>query len=89
MGLDLGLEKAGFETILASEIDNASRKTIQTNRPDIALIGDVRSYSSDDIRHITGLGQQEPDIIVGALPARPLVRRDVEKGLRMKEEMFS
>lgn len=80
MGLDLGLEKAGFETILASEIDNASRKTIQTNRPDIALIGDVRSYSSGDIRHITGLGQQEPDLIVGGPPCQAFSTAGRRKG---------
>ncbi len=80
MGLDLGLEKAGFQTILASEIDNASRKTIQTNRPDVALIGDVRSYSPDDIKQITGLGNQEPDLIVGGPPCQAFSTAGRRKG---------
>ena len=33
MGLDLGLEEAGFETLLSCEIDRAARKTILLNRP--------------------------------------------------------
>lgn len=46
MGLDLGLEKEGIQVLLACEIDAAARQTIEINRPDMALIGDIRNYSS-------------------------------------------
>jgi DNA (cytosine-5)-methyltransferase 1 len=46
MGLDLGLEKESIQVLLACEIDAAARKTIEINRPDMALIGDIRNYSS-------------------------------------------
>jgi DNA (cytosine-5)-methyltransferase 1 len=43
MGLDIGLHKAGFETLLACEIDLASRQTIIANNPGIGLIGDYHT----------------------------------------------
>src|SRR5689334_3478262 len=36
MGLDQGIEKAGFEIRLACEVDKYCRQTIELNRPDIA-----------------------------------------------------
>jgi DNA (cytosine-5)-methyltransferase 1 len=71
MGLDLGLEKAGFETVLCCEIDNSCRKTILKNKPEIALIGDIRNHSSKEIRKAAGLTDlDEIDLIVGGPPCQ-------------------
>ncbi len=59
MGLDLGLEKEGIPIILACEIDPAARKTIEINRPDMALIGDIRDYSATEIRAHAGLSSND------------------------------
>lgn len=71
MGLDLGLEREGIEVLLACEIDPAARKTIEANRPDIALIGDIRDYSASVIRAKAGLNSQDDiDAIVGGPPCQ-------------------
>lgn len=71
MGLDLGLEKEGIELLLACERDPAARKTIEVNRPDIALIGDIRDYSAVAIREKAGLSPvEEIDVIVGGPPCQ-------------------
>ncbi|MEO0537055.1 MAG: DNA (cytosine-5-)-methyltransferase [Cyanobacteria bacterium P01_A01_bin.123] len=71
MGLDLGLESQGIKVLLACEIDRAARKTIETNRPDIALIGDIRNYSAAEIREQAGLSlTEEIDVIVGGPPCQ-------------------
>ncbi|MBD2482389.1 DNA cytosine methyltransferase [Planktothrix sp. FACHB-1365] len=71
MGLDLGLEREGIEILLACELDRAARKTIQTNRPDLAIIGDIRDYSATEIREKAGLSlATEIDIIVGGPPCQ-------------------
>lgn len=71
MGMDLGLEKAGFQTLFASEIDNACRKTILKNKPEIALVGDMREFNPRDIREIAGLSaKEEIDLIVGGPPCQ-------------------
>ena len=81
MGLDIGLEKAGFKTIFASEINNACRKTILKNNPDIALVGDIREYSPLDIREIAGLEEGDDiDLIVGGPPCQAFSTAGKRKG---------
>ncbi|MFQ3613620.1 MAG: DNA cytosine methyltransferase [Cyanobacteriota bacterium] len=71
MGLDLGLEKEGIQVLLACEIDPAARKTIEINRPEIALIGDIRDYPAIKIREKAGLSSTDDiDIIVGGPPCQ-------------------
>src|SRR5258706_12123722 len=71
MGLDLGLERAGISTVLASEIDEAARKTISANRPLIELIGDLRDYTPQDIRKLAKLPlRREIDLIFGGPPCQ-------------------
>jgi DNA (cytosine-5)-methyltransferase 1 len=71
MGLDLGLEQAGFETILCSEIDKACRQTILSNKPKIALLSDIRNYSPQQIREAAGLAlKDEIDVVVGGPPCQ-------------------
>ncbi|VAW95018.1 DNA-cytosine methyltransferase [hydrothermal vent metagenome] len=71
MGLDLGLEKAGFTSMLASEVDKHCRETIQTNRPEMALIGDIRDYTGDDILRASGLSRSDDvDLIAGGPPCQ-------------------
>ncbi|WP_286710536.1 MULTISPECIES: DNA cytosine methyltransferase [Sphingobacterium] len=71
MGLDIGLEKAGFQTLLACEIDKAGRKTIIRNNPNIGLIGDIRNYTSQDVLRHAGLEHgAEVDVIAGGPPCQ-------------------
>ncbi|PLR41148.1 modification methylase SinI [Chimaeribacter californicus] len=71
MGLDIGIEQAGFKTLLACEIDKAARKTIQKNKPNLPLIGDIRDYSSEEIMEISGLKiGDEVDLIMGGPPCQ-------------------
>lgn len=81
MGLDIGLEKAGFNTIFSSEIDNACRKTIVKNKPDIALIGDIRNYSATQIRFLSGLKEDDKiDLVVGGPPCQAFSTAGNRKG---------
>lgn len=71
MGLDLGLEKAGISTILASEIDRVTCETIRANRPKIALIGDIRNYTASSIRTECNLSlKRDIDLIFGGPPCQ-------------------
>ncbi|MCB9223238.1 MAG: DNA cytosine methyltransferase [Crocinitomicaceae bacterium] len=81
MGMDIGLERAGFETIFASEIDNACRKTILKNKPEIALVGDIRNYTAKQIREIAGLEKDEEiDLVVGGPPCQAFSTAGKRKG---------
>jgi DNA (cytosine-5)-methyltransferase 1 len=70
MGLDLGLEKAGIEVLLACEIDKRCRQTILENRPDTALIGDINAYKPKDILEYAGISTDNIDLIVGGPPCQ-------------------
>jgi DNA (cytosine-5)-methyltransferase 1 len=71
MGLDLGLESTGIKFLLACEIDKTCRMTISKNKPEMALIGDIRDYSAKEIRENAGLSEKdEIDLVVGGPPCQ-------------------
>lgn len=71
MGLDLGLERSGIAPILACEFDKACRATIQINRPEIALLGDINEYDAAQVREVAGLGRnQQIDLVAGGPPCQ-------------------
>ena len=82
MGLDIGLHKVGFKTLIACEIDKSSRQTILTNNPDIGLIGDIRDYSTKQILEYAGLkSKKEVDLIVGGPPCQAFSSAGKRMGL--------
>lgn len=71
MGLDLGIERAGFDIRLACEFDKYCRQTIALNRPEIALIGDIEQYTADDVLRYAGLtSETDVDLVVGGPPCQ-------------------
>jgi len=71
MGLDLGLEKAGLNILLACEIDEASKKTITFNDNQVGLIGNLLDYSTDDILKYANINSyKQVDVIVGGPPCQ-------------------
>lgn len=71
LGLDLGIERAGFDIRLACEIDKYCRRTIAANRPNMALIGDINAYNPDEILSLSGLTRGDDiDLIVGGPPCQ-------------------
>ena len=71
MGLDIGLEKAGIDVILACESEKFIRETIKLNRPKIKVLEDINNYSAKEIRKEAGLKSNEKiDLIVGGPPCQ-------------------
>jgi DNA (cytosine-5)-methyltransferase 1 len=71
MGLDLGMEQAGFEVLLAAELDPMARATIEANRPGLPILGDVSKVSSRDARRAAGLtAKEEIDLVFGGPPCQ-------------------
>lgn len=71
MGLDIGLEKAGFDCLLACEVDKHCRATIDANKRGIALLGDIRDYTANTVMEFIGkkVGD-EIDVICGGPPCQ-------------------
>lgn len=80
MGLDIGLEKAGIEVILASEIDKSARATIAANKPNLPLIGDLMDYSAQEILKAAKCKKTDVDLMVGGPPCQAFSTAGKRKG---------
>ena len=70
-GLDLGMERAGFSPILYCENNRECRMTIDANRPDAALLGDITRASASDVRRMAQLdNDQDIDVMFGGPPCQ-------------------
>ena len=85
LGFDLGIEKAGFDIRLVSEIDRHCRESIFANRPDVQLIGDIMSYDADQIRQLIGITHADDiDLIFGGPPCQAFSTAGRRKGFEDK-----
>lgn len=66
MGLDIGLERAGFEVVLAVECDAQAVATIKLNRPGLKVINSkIEDISTQDILKAAGLKRGGEFIVSG------------------------
>jgi DNA (cytosine-5)-methyltransferase 1 len=71
MGLDLGLEKAGFSPLICNEIDRASTETIKLNMPELPVLDcSIEDINGEIIRKQSSLRKQELDLIAGGPPCQ-------------------
>lgn len=66
MGLDLGLEEAGFEIVLAVECDAQAAATIKTNRPNLPIINrKIEEVTTKEILKKAGLKRGGAFVVSG------------------------
>jgi len=66
MGLDLGLEKAGFRARVAVECDRFAAETIRCNRPEITVLQRrIEDVSTEEILEAAGLEPGEAALVTG------------------------
>ncbi len=66
MGLDLGLEKAGFRIAVALECNKYAVETIRKNRPDLPIIDrKIEDVTTDELLKAAGLKRGEPLVVCG------------------------
>jgi DNA (cytosine-5)-methyltransferase 1 len=71
MGLDIGLEAAGFEAAVCVEIDKAAVQTIKTNRPRCTVLAkSIRELSGNEIARAGSLEGKELPLVVGGPPCQ-------------------
>ena len=72
-GLDLGLERAGFEIVGCVEADHDCQRTLRANRPGWRLLdqGDIHQHRPSDILAALGLAKGEATLLAGGPPCQP------------------
>jgi len=70
MGLDLGLEMAGFETAVCVENNLEAVQTISLNRHGLPVLGDIRAVTGNYIRTSGKFDQKDIDLVVGGPPCQ-------------------
>lgn len=68
MGMDLGLERAGLDTLVVCETDKHARETIKINRPGLNILGDINDVTTDDV--LNGAGVDKFEVVVGGPPCQ-------------------
>ncbi len=74
-GLDIGLERAGFETRIAVEIDRWARATLETNRKHFTcrafpILDDITAFCADEVVARAGLASGEAELVAGGPPCQ-------------------
>ena len=71
MGLDLGLEKAGFEAVVCVENDPEAVSTINYNKPELPIIDrSVEEVSGRELRSVGGFKNRKVPLLVGGPPCQ-------------------
>jgi DNA (cytosine-5)-methyltransferase 1 len=72
-GLDLGLERAGFEIAGCVEVDGDCRETLRANRPEWMQVtpGDIHSHRPADVLSALNLKRGEVALLAGGPPCQP------------------
>ena len=70
MGLDLGLDIAGFTTAVCVENDPEAVATIKLNRPYLPVLGDISRVSGAQLIAAAGLENGEVPLVVGGPPCQ-------------------
>lgn len=82
LGLDLGLEHAGWECLGANEVDPVACATIRGNRPALPLIeGDIRGLTAGALRYQLGSGLKGLGAVVGGPPCQAFSTAGRRRGL--------
>ena len=74
-GLDLGLEEAGFTTLVAVESNRHARETLNVNRdrfnlPTFEVFEDVNSVTGEDLLAAAGMPAGQVDLLSGGPPCQ-------------------
>lgn len=81
MGLDLGLEKAGFDIKVCVEMNKWACETIRNNTKIPVIEKDINLVSSDIILKTAGLKKEDVFLVVGGPPCQAFSSAGKQRGL--------
>lgn len=89
MGMDLGIEMAGFQLAACVENDRAAVETIRTNRPSLPLFSkSVTDVSGDELLTAAGVRGGDLPLLVGGPPCQAFSVMGTRRGLQDERGML-
>ncbi|MEF8708472.1 MAG: DNA cytosine methyltransferase [Candidatus Accumulibacter propinquus] len=83
MGLDIGLERAGFNCVVCNEIDALAVQTIKLNKPKLPVISDsVEHVTLETLSEAAGFDVSGIDLLAGGPPCQAFSVFGQRRGLR-------
>lgn len=80
MGLDLGIEKAGFKIRVCVEKDKWDAQTIRANTSIPVIERDINEVPTDEILAAAGIGRQDVTLVIGGPPCQAFSTAGKQKG---------
>lgn len=82
MGLDLGIERAGFETVCCVELDKFACQTIRRNTCKPVLHADIHNVSAEAIEAAGGIRRSEVSLVYGGPPCQAFSTAGKQRSLQ-------
>ncbi len=80
MGLDLGIEKAGFNISVCVEMDKTAAETIKINRSIPVINKDINDVDTQEILNTAGLEKHDITLVFGGPPCQAFSTAGRQKG---------
>ena len=88
MGMDIGFEMGGFNTVYANDIESFACNTIRKNKPGVHCDeGDITLIPTGDILARGKIADSEVDVVIGGPPCQSFSTAGMRKGLEDKRGM--
>jgi DNA (cytosine-5)-methyltransferase 1 len=82
-GLSHGLKKAGFNVVVAVELDETAKQTYQLNHPEVRLLNeDIRKIDAEKLRRSLKLKKGDLGLLAGCPPCQGFSRMRTKNGER-------
>jgi len=81
MGLDLGIERAGFDIRVCVEMDKWAVETIRSNTDIPVINADINYVSTEDILRVAKLQRENVTLVVGGPPCQAFSTAGRQRGL--------
>lgn len=81
MGLDLGVEKAGFTIRVCNEFNHSAAETIRANSDVPVIEGDICNIETDQLLKAANLSKEEVTMVIGGPPCQAFSTAGKQRGM--------